>query len=157
MATFKEVNGGFFNIVDDANNAIDGIVNLVNAEGNCTTGLAMHCRYRYPSMYAAYNKRCKQGRVHPGECNIHYAGQNKEKPLIFNMVTTQEENGETKKEWIDQSFKLLASSVRLFKPKRVLIPAIVGNNDTELSQDVDKAMHEHLDKLQDTEFWLVKN
>ena len=46
----------------------EALVNAVNAEGVMGKGIALQFKKKYPDMFEAYQRACKEGQVGPEEC-----------------------------------------------------------------------------------------
>jgi O-acetyl-ADP-ribose deacetylase (regulator of RNase III) len=62
------------------------IINTVNCEGAMGAGLALECKKRFPEMFYAYRKLCKQGKLRPGKLWLWKESS----PWVLNFPTKDE-------------------------------------------------------------------
>lgn len=106
----------------------EALVNAVNTEGVMGKGIALQFKIKFPAMYAAYNRACKNGEVFPGKMHVfELPGQSAPK-FIINFPTKRRWRSPSKLEDIETGLEALASEIRQREIKSIAVPALGCGN-----------------------------
>ncbi|MCY3546884.1 MAG: macro domain-containing protein [Gemmatimonadetes bacterium] len=93
---------------------VDAMVNSVNCKGVMGRGLALQFKERFPENFQAYQERCHDGSMKPGDLFVH---ENKgEGPrYIINFATRDHWKDNSRLEYLERGLTTLAKLIRYLK------------------------------------------
>ncbi len=115
----------------------------VNCVGVMGKGIALEYKKRYPEMFLAYQKACREGGYAPGK-PIFIRNASTRGELICNLPTKQHWMNPSKLEWVEDGLRHLANMSTALKLTSVAM-TIPGTGNGGLSQkDVIPLMEKYL-------------
>jgi O-acetyl-ADP-ribose deacetylase (regulator of RNase III) len=98
----------------DKDHKINIFINPVNTQGTMGKGLAKEFARRYPSMEAAYQRRCKEGKITIGSLHVWSSGGDK---IIINFPTKDHWKDPSEYEYVEKGLIKLATYLKGLDPK----------------------------------------
>lgn len=117
--SYTEVTGDLFDL------DLPAIGHGVNCQGLMGAGVAKVMRAKYPAMFLAYQRRCRLGRLHPGEIMVWplglFAGNG---PVIYNLATQDQPGADATLPAVRQSVRAMLEDAEHRGLSAVGIPRI---------------------------------
>lgn len=137
MAEIHEIRGNIFE------SSCQTLVNTVNCVGVMGKGIAFAFRHRFPEMYEAYARACRNGRLRPGLLLLW----NKSRPWILNFPTKDHWRNPSKIAYIEEGLKKFSMSYSQKGITSVAFP-MLGTSQGGLNwNDVRPLMYHYLEPL----------
>lgn len=101
---------------------VDAIVNTVNTAGVMGKGLALQIKERFPEVFTAYARACKQGTVTVGQ--MHVVPRATPPRFVINFPTKQHWRNPSKLEYVESGLAALVRCVRDYEIRSIAIPPL---------------------------------
>jgi O-acetyl-ADP-ribose deacetylase (regulator of RNase III) len=102
----------------------EALVNTVNIEGVMGKGIALQFSKKFPDMYAAYRKVCKDGKLKPGEMHVFERSEMFGPKFIINFPTKRSWRSRSRLDDIESGLKALANAIERLKIKSIAVPPL---------------------------------
>lgn len=106
----------------------DALVNTVNCVGVMGKGIALQFKRRYPDMFAAYQKACKNGEITIGKMFVFETGQLDGPKYIINFPTKKHWRSPSQLAYIDAGLTDLINTIHDLKITSIAIPPLGAGN-----------------------------
>ena len=124
------------------------IVNPVNCVGVMGAGLALEFKKKFPENFKAYEKVCKEGRMHVGLMHVHKNNHYLVRPwFIINFPTKMHWREQSKIEYIKEGLVSLKSIIYEHQFFSISIPALGCGLGGLKWEDVKESMDSSLSEL----------
>ena len=113
----------------------EALVNTVNTEGVMGKGIALQFKKKYPDMFDAYQRACKEGQVQPGKMHVYERREMFNPQYIINFPTKRHWRSPTRIEDIKAGLNALAEEISQRHIKSIALPALgCGNGGLDWSE-----------------------
>jgi O-acetyl-ADP-ribose deacetylase (regulator of RNase III) len=113
----------------------EALVNTVNTEGVMGKGIALQFKKKYPEMFQAYQRACKEGLVQPGRMQVYERREMINPRYIINFPTKRHWRSPSRIEDIKAGLKSLAEEIRKRHIKSIALPPLgCGNGGLDWSE-----------------------
>jgi O-acetyl-ADP-ribose deacetylase (regulator of RNase III) len=113
----------------------EALVNTVNTEGLMGKGIALQFKKKYPDMFEAYQRACKEGLVRPGRMHVYERREMINPRYIINFPTKRHWRSLSRIEDIKTGLRALSEEIRKRHIKSIALPALgCGNGGLDWSE-----------------------
>ena len=113
----------------------EALVNTVNTEGVMGKGIALQFKKKYPDMFEAYRRACKEGQVLPGRMHVYERREMINPRYIINFPTKRHWRSPSSIEDINDGLRALAEEIRERHIKSIALPSLgCGNGGLDWSE-----------------------
>lgn len=127
----------------------DALVNTVNCVGVMGKGIALQFKRRYPDMFAAYQKACKNGEITIGKMFVFETGQLDGPKCVINFPTKKHWRSPSQLSYIDAGLTDLISVIHDLDITSIAMPALGAGNGGLDWRDVEPRLVKALADLPD--------
>ena len=106
----------------------EALVNTVNTEGVMGKGVALQFKKKYPDMFEAYQRACKEGLVQPGRMHVYERREMINPRYIINFPTKRHWRTPSRIEDIELGLIALAEEIRKRNIKSIALPPLGCGN-----------------------------
>lgn len=128
---------------------VDALVNTVNCVGVMGKGIAIQFKRRFPDVFLAYAKACKQGEVRIGHMHVTPIQQITGPRLVINFPTKKHWRSPSRLEYIDAGLIDLKRVIREYDIKSIAIPPLGAGNGGLDWRDVEARLREAFTDMPD--------
>ncbi len=113
----------------------EALVNAVNIEGVMGKGIALQFKKKYPEMFEAYRRACKEGQVQPGRMHVYELPDMFNPRFIINFPTKRHWRSPSSTDDVKAGLRALAEEIRKRGIKSIALPALgCGNGGLDWSE-----------------------
>lgn len=106
----------------------EALVNAVNTEGVMGKGIALQFKKKYPQMFEAYRRACKDGQAQPGRMHVYECRGMIGPRYIINFPTKRHWRSPSSIEDVKAGLNALAEEIRQRHIKSIALPALGCGN-----------------------------
>jgi O-acetyl-ADP-ribose deacetylase (regulator of RNase III) len=113
----------------------EALFNAVNTEGVMGKGIALQFKKRYPDMFEAYHRACKESQVQPGRMHVYELAEMFNPRYIINFPTKRDWRSPSRIEDIKTGLTALSEELRKRNIKSIALPPLgCGNGGLDWSE-----------------------
>ena len=123
------------------------LVNTCNCYGAMGRGIALAMKLKYPAMYQAYRKLCKNtgnGTLRPGRVWPYKINDNR---VIWNYMVKDHWRDAARMEWIERCLRVTAEQYQQRNVRSIAMPYIGANNGWLPWEPIEALIVKYMDPL----------
>jgi O-acetyl-ADP-ribose deacetylase (regulator of RNase III) len=107
---------------------VEALVNTVNTVGVMGKGIALQFKRKFPENFAAYERACKAGALHPGEVLTFATGMFHNPRFVINFPTKRHWKGRSRLEDIRSGLVALIHEIKTLDIRSIALPPLGCGN-----------------------------